>query len=117
MMEQEETSLRAALRRMLCAAMALTLCLLVLAAFCRGENGYLPAGADLLWAGATLLALLAAHWCARRAAPFVEQYFPWLLAGLCAAFFTVQLVLGARLRFEPEWDMLAVYQGGISWGT
>lgn len=117
MMEQEETPLRAGLRRLLCAAMALTLCLLVLAAFCRGENGYLPAGAELLWAGATLLALLAAHWCARRAAPFVEQYFPWLLAGLCAVFFVAQLVLGARLRFEPEWDMLAVYQGGISWGT
>ncbi|GKI13541.1 hypothetical protein CE91St44_00260 [Oscillospiraceae bacterium] len=116
-MEDRETPFRAGARRLLCAVLLAVFCLLCLAAFCRGENGYLPAAAELLWAGAALLALLTVRRCARRAGTFFKRWFPWVLGGLCGAFFAAQLVLGFKLRFEPEWDMLAMYQGGISWGT
>ena len=47
-MEDRETPFRAGARRLLCAVLLAVFCLLCLAAFCRGENGYLPAAAELL---------------------------------------------------------------------
>lgn len=50
-----------------------------------------------------------------KAAAVSEHHFAWTLAVLAVLLFSVQMLFGSHLRFEPTWDLKAIYDGAIHW--
>ena len=66
---------------------------------------HIPVRDELLWAAAFLLLTGAAGWLARRFRYFVSRYFILLVMSVAVIYFIVALLLAARLRFEPSYDL------------
>ena len=75
-----------------------------------------PAGYRLAWAAALICLLAGAAWLCRHFATFVAKHFSLLVGGAALVFFAVAVVFATMLRFEPIYDLEAIYRGGEGWG-
>lgn len=74
-----------------------------------------PVWGELLWAILFLFLTGITGWLARRFRHFVGRYFIILVVVAAAVYVVVALSLAARLRFEPAYDLEAIYRGGLDW--
>ena len=109
----EENKAQCFLRRCMCAACALMFAFLSLF-FCSVLRARLGAG----WRTAAFVCLLVgAVLLCQHFAAFVAKYFFLLTGGAALAFFAAALVFAAMLRFDPIYDLEAIYRGGEGWGV
>lgn len=109
----EETRAQRFLRRCVCAACALMFAFFILV-FLLSDQG--PAGYRLAWAAALICLLAGAAWLCRHFATFVAKHFSLLVGGAVLVFFAAAVVFATMLRFEPIYDLEAIYRGGEGWG-
>ena len=109
----EENRAQRFLRRCVCAVCALMFAFFILV-FLLSDQG--PAGYRLAWAAALICLLAGAAWLCRHFATFVAKHFSLLVGGAALVFFAVAVVFATMLRFEPIYDLEAIYRGGEGWG-
>ena len=112
MVQKEKTAVQCFLRRCICIMFCLMFSLFLFNYLFRE---HIPVRDELLWAAAFLLLTGAAGWLARRFRYFVSRYFILLVMSVAVIYFIVALLLAARLRFEPSYDLEAIYRGGLDW--
>ena len=112
MVQKEKTAVQCFLRRCICIMFCLMFSLFLFNFLFRE---HIPVRDELLWAAAFLLLTGAAGWLARRFRYFVSRYFILLVMSVAVIYFIVALLLAARLRFEPSYDLEAIYRGGLDW--
>ena len=109
----EENRAQRFLRRCVCAVCALMFAFFILV-FLLSDQG--PAGYRLAWAAALICLLAGAAWLCRHFATFVAKHFSLLVGGAALVFFAAAVVFATMLRFEPIYDLEAIYRGGEGWG-
>lgn len=77
-------------------------------------DGSAPAFAPLVISAVLVLLVLVFHLLG-RCERFLETHYTLLLTGFLASYILVQLINANLLRFQPGWDMNAIYQGAIDW--
>ena len=73
-----------------------------------------PAFAPLSIAGILIL-LAIAVWMLQKHAVVISRIYRPILLIFLVVMFAVQLTLAEALRFEPDWDLEAVFAGAIQW--
>ena len=113
-MQREENKAQRFLRRCMCAVCALMFAFFILV-FLLSAQG--PAWCRLAWTAAFVCLLAGAAWLCRHFASFVAKYFSLLAGGAALAFFAAAVVFAVMLRFDPIYDLEAIYRGGEGWGV
>lgn len=62
-----------------------------------------------------LLLLVLFYRLLTRKKEFVERYYKFIISAMLAALFCVQIIFGLMLRYQPIFDLNAVYGGALHW--
>ena len=63
----------------------------------------------------SLAVLILTKFWVRRYQLFFEKHFVKILTGYLLILFVVQIACGIHIRYQPMWDLDAVYGGAVSW--
>lgn len=112
-MGAEENRVQRFLRRCMCAVCTMMFGFFLLVFFLSDQG---PVIYRALISVALMLLVMGTGWLSRKFQPFLAKHFTHLAFGVALVFFLVAVWFAAMLRFDPVYDMEAIFRGGEGWG-